>query len=149
MSCWVVPAIAAELWGVTVEHVLARVRAGTIESRREHGFTFVHATPAACHSHFTARREGPPPPTFVPVRRVDDLEPAEEAALANAAMDFDWVGDLEGPPEEIAPLCGASPAPAHDDELPPLDEEEDDRPLPPRDAFRAAVARRRRPPLAA
>ena len=38
MSCWVVPAIAAELWGVTVNHVLAKTRPLANSSRRMRGF---------------------------------------------------------------------------------------------------------------
>jgi hypothetical protein len=69
MSCWVVPAIAAELWGVTLAQVLAGVADGTVRWQREHGFLFVDAS-ARCHSHQTTRKpEGPPPPTFVPVTR--------------------------------------------------------------------------------
>jgi hypothetical protein len=41
MSSWVVPSIAAELWHVSVESVLARVRSGALPSRTEGGFTFV------------------------------------------------------------------------------------------------------------
>jgi len=107
MSCWVVPAIAAELWGVTVGHVLAGIRDGSIAARHDHGFVFVDAAPAT----FTYRRPGshhePPPPTFV--------------------------------------LVGA----AGDDEPGPRDEGEDAAHLPRSAAGRAAVARRRRPPVAA
>ena len=112
MSCWVVPTIAAELWGINIQHVLAGIRDGTIASCAEHGFVFVDVAPAS-HIYFRPRRPGqPPPPTFVPIRREE-----------HSGVD--------------------------ENELPPLDEEQDSAPLPPRDAVRAAVARRRRPPSAA
>jgi hypothetical protein len=41
MSCWVVPALAAELWGISLQQVLKGIKEGTIPSREEHGFTFV------------------------------------------------------------------------------------------------------------
>ena len=52
MSSWVVPSIAAELWHVSVETILVRMRSGALPSRTEGGFTFVDiaASPA------------PPPP---------------------------------------------------------------------------------------
>ena len=119
MSCWVVPAIAAELWGVTINHVLAGVRDGTFASRQEHGFVFVDVAPGS-FTYLRPRRPGEPTPaTFVPVPR--DEAAAEPSGTASAV---------------------------EDDELPPLDEEEDATPLPPRDAVRAAVARQRRRPAA-
>ena len=45
MPSWVLPAVAAELWGVTVEHVLAEVSAGRVRSRTEREFTFVDIDP--------------------------------------------------------------------------------------------------------
>ncbi|HEV2292918.1 MAG TPA: hypothetical protein VGR35_03630 [Tepidisphaeraceae bacterium] len=70
MSCWVVPTIAAELWGVSVEHVLQRVRGGELAHRVDEGFLFVDVIPPA-----------PPkverPPTFTA------LSAAEVEALAN------------------------------------------------------------------
>jgi hypothetical protein len=144
MSCWVVPAIAAELWGVTVDYVLSRVRNGSVESRREHGFTFVHAT----RPHPDARPPGPTPPTFVLVRPTDGFESDEVAdAQAEAALDLEWIWQVNDLGAESPGACDAPTAAVEDEELPPLDEEEDDRPLPPRDAFRAKVARQRRPPM--
>ncbi len=47
MPSWVVPSVAAELWGVTVEHVLSEVAAGRIISRTEGEFVFVDVDPNA------------------------------------------------------------------------------------------------------
>src|SRR2546423_4074654 len=75
MSCWVVPAIAAELWGVTIDRILSGVLDGTVESRTEHGFVFVDVATEgnAC----TTRCPGDPPPaTYVVVERdADDVFP--------------------------------------------------------------------------
>jgi hypothetical protein len=49
MPSWVVPAVAAELWGVTVEHVLSEVAAGRVISRCEGEFIFVDVDPNAQH----------------------------------------------------------------------------------------------------
>jgi hypothetical protein len=45
MPSWVLPAVAAELWGVSIEHVLAEVAAGRVRSRTEREFTFVDIDP--------------------------------------------------------------------------------------------------------
>lgn len=45
MSCWVVPSIAAELWGVTLDEVLKGMAAGQIPNKTESGFTFVDVAP--------------------------------------------------------------------------------------------------------
>ena len=135
MACWVVPAIAAELWGVTVNHVLAGIRDGSVASRAEHGFVFVDAAPCG-HTYHRPRRPGErPPATFVLI------QPAETALPPQLSHDDEGAGSSLA--ESVT-----SPV-AEDDELPPIDEEEDDKPLPPRDAIRAAVARQRRGPLAA
>ena len=39
------PAVAAELWGTTVQHVLEQVRCGAIASRIEFGFAMVDIAP--------------------------------------------------------------------------------------------------------
>lgn len=156
MSCWVVPAIAAELWGVTLGHVLERVRDGSLSSRHEHGFTFVDVAPDS-HTYHRPRRPGEPaPPTFVAAKpREDDPVASVPTVAVDDTLDFGPAGELialsppvawiEPPAFEDAAFDDAPPA----DELPPLDEEDDAIPLPPRDAIRAAVARQRRRPLAA
>jgi hypothetical protein len=74
MSCWVVPTIAAEIWGVGVDHILQRVRDGNLPYQVDEGFMFVdvHAPPPR-----------PPkvehPPTFTA------LSQAELEALRDAA----------------------------------------------------------------
>jgi hypothetical protein len=89
MSCWVVPALAAEYWGVSVETVLAGIRSGDLRTREEHGFTFVDVAPAEAN----VAPEAPPPPTFSVVTRAElaalsddeivDPETNDEASLAD------------------------------------------------------------------
>ncbi|HEX8525031.1 MAG TPA: hypothetical protein VF669_22460 [Tepidisphaeraceae bacterium] len=45
MSCWVVPSIAAEFWGTSIESVLKRMQTGEIPHRLENGWTFVDVLP--------------------------------------------------------------------------------------------------------
>jgi hypothetical protein len=45
MPCWVTPAVAAEIWGLSLRDVLEKVRAGQIPSRTELGFLVVDVAP--------------------------------------------------------------------------------------------------------
>ena len=113
-------------------------------SRNEHGFVFVDVAPGS-HTYFRPRRpDEPPPATFVLIEPTQGDESAAE-------IPSEPCGPVEvaKPCEDLSPLVWVSPIVAEDAELPPLDEEEDNTPLPPRDAIRAAVARQRRRPLAA
>ena len=51
MPCWVVPAVAAEFWGVSVEQVLADIAAGRLVTQNEGGLLFVAVGPAAAPDH--------------------------------------------------------------------------------------------------
>jgi hypothetical protein len=69
MSCWVVPSVAAELWGVPVQQILDGVKAGQIPSKTELGRQFIDVAPdspkietATIKRHPTLR-----PPTFTVV----------------------------------------------------------------------------------
>jgi hypothetical protein len=41
MSSWVAPAVAAEIWGVSVEEVMRHIADGTVPSRTDGRFLFV------------------------------------------------------------------------------------------------------------
>jgi hypothetical protein len=45
MSCWVVPSVAAELWGCSVDAVKSAIKNGSVASRDEAGWTFVDVAP--------------------------------------------------------------------------------------------------------
>ncbi len=45
MGCWVVPTIAAELWGVPLSHVLECLRQGRLTSKIDEGFVLIDADP--------------------------------------------------------------------------------------------------------
>jgi hypothetical protein len=83
MSCWVVPSIAAEIWGVSVDHVLEQIRTGAIASRQEYGFTVVDVAPSSAEPPRASRR----PATFVTIRRqVPQPAEAPAAALSDAEL---------------------------------------------------------------
>ena len=77
MSCWVVPTVAAELWGCSVETILERARAGVIPIKTENGFMFIDVAP-------DSDRCAPPksirPPTFTAVAAMQIVRDEEPTA---------------------------------------------------------------------
>ena len=45
MSCWVVPGVAADLWGVPLEQVLEWIRLGQVPSKADYHFVLVDVAP--------------------------------------------------------------------------------------------------------
>jgi hypothetical protein len=78
MSCWVVPTIAAEIWGVSVDHVLSQVRDGHLPHQLDEGFMFVDVFSHSGGGCGVAKHVEPPPPTFTL------LSEAEVEALGKA-----------------------------------------------------------------
>lgn len=117
MSCWVVPTVAAEYWGISVDLVLRRMGEGLVPQMSQSGFVFVDIDPWATACTGAYRHE--PPPTFVST--AESIRPVETAwsptALSSEA-DQTSSGQLvleEAEESDALPL---------DDDLPDLDEEE-------------------------
>jgi hypothetical protein len=125
MPCWVAPVVAAELWGVSLEHVITAMADGTLPSQQEYGFTLVDVAPHVAQNQTTRRPNRPPPPTYVVVDEPDAPAPPFPAPL-------------EAPPPPIDESAWS--------ELPPLDEEEDDVPITHWREVRSRVGRSRQPP---
>src|SRR4051812_17844998 len=95
MSCWVVPTIAAELWGVSVQHVLDGLKRGDFPSKNESGFTFVDVAPNSPKLETPRNLPPPPPPTYtiVPPEEIEALigDPQSEDSADEATIDLgDW-----------------------------------------------------------
>lgn len=90
MSCWVVPSIAAELWGISVQQVYEQMRTGQIRSKVDAGFTFVDVAP---HSPVfeTPRKQHPTkPPTYTVVASEQNSSP-QQSQEADETIDLgDW-----------------------------------------------------------
>ena len=71
MSCWVVPMVAAEMWGVPVEQILAKVRSGEVPSKAEDGFLFIDVAPGSPRCDPPKSLRQPHPPTYVVISRAD------------------------------------------------------------------------------
>jgi hypothetical protein len=65
MSCWVVPSVAAELWGTSIEHVMECIRDGRVVMKQEHGFTLVDVAPHSPTIEKPRMRKEDRPPTYV------------------------------------------------------------------------------------
>jgi hypothetical protein len=92
MSCWVVPSVAAELWGVSVPQILAQMNAGKLASKQEKGFTFVDVAPES--PVFEPQRQmkfTPAPPTYRIVSREELTALLGEDAIEDSQDDAgDW-----------------------------------------------------------
>jgi hypothetical protein len=149
MPSWVVPAVAAELWGVAVAHVLADVAAGRIPSRTEGTFVFVDIDPAS------AGAAGAAP---APVGQAPDV-PAAETRPATYRRSLAWAQAAPQQPivtpEERQALMEGAEAVIDDDDADDDDTPYGDAPAPGTlsdddvpnwDEVRARVSRTRRPP---
>ena len=63
MSCWVVPAVAAEYWGVSLTTVWDRICTDQVPHKAEGGFLFVDVDPWGTDCADAPGRE--PPPTYI------------------------------------------------------------------------------------
>lgn len=164
MSCWVVPSIAAELWGIPLEQVLGEIRAGAVVSKKDYGFTVVDVAPDSRElAPPPVRLRVPPPITYIPA---GTLEEAEEVAteIAEQMSAASSVVESMPPSTDVPaiPLAAIEPAATNGHAFPPPaatdDDESEDGPDPnygePDDGkpldWRAARAKsamqRRRPP---
>jgi len=114
MSCWVVPNVAAELWGVPVEAIQSRIRDGSLSTRDENGFTFIDVAPDSPVLETPRAFRPTPPPTYRIVSReeilalVGDLPADEHEAEDEQGDAQDWrlgrseAGRIRRPPESLA-----------------------------------------------
>ncbi|MGB7157042.1 MAG: hypothetical protein WBD40_03180 [Tepidisphaeraceae bacterium] len=90
MPCWVVPTIAAEIWGVSVDHILQLARDGNLAYRVDEGFMFVDVVydgSGGCSNRAPNEQR---PPTFTA------LSEAEVEALREGERDeVDVFGDAD------------------------------------------------------
>ncbi len=106
MSCWVVPIVAAEIWGISLSEVLSRITAGTVVSKMEYGFLLVDTAPLGPLFRSTCADGRAKPPTFVEVQTWteadDEDDPSRvEETIDDAGIDLDVDGDsIEEEPDD-------------------------------------------------
>jgi hypothetical protein len=106
MSCWVVPTVAAELWGTSVESILQAIRSNEVASKQENGFTFIDVAPHSPVMEKPRLLRAAPPPTYRVVTHeefvalVGDLMADEnEAAVDEWRSGRAEAGRMRRPPE--------------------------------------------------
>lgn len=89
MSCWVVPTIAADLWGISVQQILDGVKMGNIPSKSEAGFTFIDVAPNSPKIHTPKPMREPSPPTYTVVTP-EELAILRGESGEEQGMTTDW-----------------------------------------------------------
>jgi hypothetical protein len=101
MSCWVVPSVAAELWGCTVDAVLAAMRNGNVPTKEDAGWTFVDVAPDSPTLESTNIR-------FDAVAASSVVTQEEKMALVGDRDQDDRDADMEGDWRSIRQTVSAS-----------------------------------------
>jgi hypothetical protein len=100
MSCWVVPIVAAEIWGISLEEVMQRINNGVVVSKREYGFLLVDTAPLGPLFHSTAAEGKAKPRTWVAAQTWVEVEEDEES-IDDAGIDLNVDGDsIEEEPDD-------------------------------------------------
>ena len=89
MSCWVVPTIAAEIWGVPLQQLLTRIGKGEVPTKLEHGFMFVNLAPDGPVYQPKRLAPGERPQTFTAVSDEEILALTSDEWTAPASESFD------------------------------------------------------------
>jgi hypothetical protein len=105
MGCWVVPAVAAELWGMPLDRVMEAIQNGVLFWKNEDGFLLIDADPRGAASIRGSTAKQPHPPTYTPAISTAEMNallgeahPQPEVAAAPALTSsvdedpaqFDW-----------------------------------------------------------
>ncbi|HWP40599.1 MAG TPA: hypothetical protein VNL70_06700 [Tepidisphaeraceae bacterium] len=105
MSCWVVPSVAAEIWGVSVDTILARINSGQIPTKTDLGRIFVDVAPHSPVLNTPRTRSSTRPATY----RLVSSEPIQaDTAQQPTATDQ--------PAEPLVQTCQADPDQICEDE---------------------------------
>ncbi len=107
MSCWVVPSIAAELWGVSVQQVLDGMSGGHIPSKNESGFTFVDVAPNSPTLETPKKFRPAPPPTYQIVTHEEVVALSEDEQEDETIDLGDWREAREGAEKRRIPPIAA------------------------------------------
>ena len=82
MPCWVVPTVAAEMWGLPVSAVLEKIQRGEYPTRTENGFTFIDVARDSPTMDAPTVLRPPNPPAYTSVTG------AEMEALSLSSLDY-------------------------------------------------------------
>jgi hypothetical protein len=91
MSCWVVPSVAAELWGCTVDAVLNAIRNGKVPTKEDAGWTFIDVAPESPKLETPKSVRAPTPETYAVISQAETIalnQPLQ--AEEDSEMTGDW-----------------------------------------------------------
>jgi len=101
MSCWVVPTVAAEIWGMSVDSIWKKIASGEIPHRMDEGWTFVDCAPGGpifCPPKLPAS-ERPPTWTTITEEELKALSDEPEPPAIKQFQDEDQEQDPDPEPE--------------------------------------------------
>jgi hypothetical protein len=90
MSSWVAPSVAAEIWGISIDQVLAGIASGSVKSYIDGQFLFVdleghgYSKPPRSPTAEIVTEQELAALTFQPFDRQPEISPEEEASLRDA-----------------------------------------------------------------
>jgi hypothetical protein len=94
MSCWVVPSVAAELWGCTIDAVLCAIRNGNVPTKEDAGWTFVDVAPESPKLAAPKAVRPQTPETFAVVSQAEHMTlvqpPEQQEEHQEREMHGDW-----------------------------------------------------------
>jgi len=117
MACWVVPTIAAELWGISVEQVTAAIREGRAATKQEHGFTLVDVAPNSPQIEAPRKRPEDRPASFVSLTADElialhveaDAAEVDDEEEADSGSTFDYrAARAQNARERRKPACAVA-----------------------------------------
>src|SRR5256885_12932203 len=91
MSCWVVPSVAAELWGCTVDAVLNAIRNGKVPTKQDEGWTFVDVAPESPTLATPKSVRPPTPETYSVISQAESIALNQSPQVEEESeMTGDW-----------------------------------------------------------
>src|SRR3954467_14599111 len=90
MSCWVVPSVAAELWGCTVDAVLNAIRNGKVPTKDDAGWTFVDVAPESPTLETPKSARPPTPHSYSVISRAGCIALNRSQQREESEMTGDW-----------------------------------------------------------
>ena len=93
MSCWVVPSVAAELWGCTIDAVLSAVKNGNVPTKEEAGWTFIDVAPDSPKLATPKSLRPPTPETYSVVTNAEIMALTGPMESDNAEQSDEMKGD--------------------------------------------------------
>ncbi|MBC7782521.1 MAG: hypothetical protein H7144_01670 [Burkholderiales bacterium] len=106
MSCWVVPSLAAEFWGISLDHVMSKIHNGEVAAREEHGFTLIDVAPDSPRHERSNNhpRSRPAYPAGISNPMIHESQLPDAVDIISDTIESDAFGDWRSARSETAKL---------------------------------------------